>query len=521
MVAGQLVLSAILSSALADQCSDVSQKSDCGFVGMDQSGCEYKGCCWAPDLNGDPWCFYPSPVPSPSDAKNPKAGRDTFVHLFEWKWSDVAQECEEFLGPRGFNAVQISPPNDHMSGEPWWTRYQPVTYELTSRSGDEAAFKDMVKRCNEVGVGIYADAVINHIAGGSGKSIAGNPYGKRATPIYSANDMHHTDGDWWSNCQVSNYADKHNVQYCDLSGLPDLCTSCDYVQQTVSGYLNHMSMLGISGFRVDAAKHQDAGVLGQLLSKTDSSLFRFHEVISGSNEAVTPQMYTSIGDVTEFNYFRQLAPNFQGDGKLQYLDTFGESWGLISSASAVVFMDNHDTQRGEAPLTYKNGNVYELANVFMLAHPYGYPKVMSSYYFNSHDQGPPGSAVHNGSNVACGEGQPWVCEHRWTSIANMVAWRKSAGTLGVQNFQKSGGNDIAFCRGGAACVALNRGAGSWKANVQFTVPAGEYCNIIVSDDVSSCPTVLVSSDGSASFEVPAVGAVAVHVGKTAVSTVEV
>ena len=23
----------------------------------------------------------------------------TFVHLFEWKWEDIATECETFLGP--------------------------------------------------------------------------------------------------------------------------------------------------------------------------------------------------------------------------------------------------------------------------------------------------------------------------------------------------------------------------------------------------------------------------------------
>ena len=33
----------------------------------------------------------------------------TFVHLFEWKWSDVATECEQFLGPKGYSAVQVSP----------------------------------------------------------------------------------------------------------------------------------------------------------------------------------------------------------------------------------------------------------------------------------------------------------------------------------------------------------------------------------------------------------------------------
>src|SRR5712691_6167742 len=40
------------------------------------------------------------------------AAGDVFVHLFEWKWTDIASECENVLGPAGFKAVQISPPED-------------------------------------------------------------------------------------------------------------------------------------------------------------------------------------------------------------------------------------------------------------------------------------------------------------------------------------------------------------------------------------------------------------------------
>ena len=39
--------------------------------------------------------------------------RTAFVQLFEWKWTDIARECETYLGPKGFAAVQISPPNEH------------------------------------------------------------------------------------------------------------------------------------------------------------------------------------------------------------------------------------------------------------------------------------------------------------------------------------------------------------------------------------------------------------------------
>ena len=34
-------------------------------------------------------------------------GRDVFTHLFEWKWTDVANECENFLADHGYCAVQV------------------------------------------------------------------------------------------------------------------------------------------------------------------------------------------------------------------------------------------------------------------------------------------------------------------------------------------------------------------------------------------------------------------------------
>ena len=41
--------------------------------------------------------------------KDPNAApnRHTAVHLFEWKWKDIAAECERFLGPNGYAGVQV------------------------------------------------------------------------------------------------------------------------------------------------------------------------------------------------------------------------------------------------------------------------------------------------------------------------------------------------------------------------------------------------------------------------------
>src|SRR4051794_31335573 len=72
----------------------------------------------------------------PAHSGNPLEG--TFVHLFEWPWPDIAKECTQFLGPKGYAAVQVSPPSEHaiLAGYPWWERYQTVDYSLEkSRSG--------------------------------------------------------------------------------------------------------------------------------------------------------------------------------------------------------------------------------------------------------------------------------------------------------------------------------------------------------------------------------------------------
>lgn len=53
----------------------------------------------------------------------------------------------------------------------------------------------------------------------------------------------------------------------------------------------------------------------------------------------------------------------------------------------MVFVDNHDTQREQGKLIYKKSKQYKMATAFMLAHPYGIPKVMSSFDFNVRDQG--------------------------------------------------------------------------------------------------------------------------------------
>lgn len=184
-----------------------------------------------------------------------KDGRQVIVHLFEWKWDDIADECERFLGPNGFAGVQVSPPNENsvIGNRPWWERYQPVSYILVTRSGNREQFERMVQRCNNVGVRIYVDAVINHMSATGGVGTAGsqsNPGGKSFPAVpYSSFDFN-------PDCEIYDYTNAEQVRNCWLVGLPDLALGINnWVSDRIVDFLNDLISLGVAGFRVDAVKH--------------------------------------------------------------------------------------------------------------------------------------------------------------------------------------------------------------------------------------------------------------------------
>ncbi len=46
------------------------------------------------------------------------AAEGVMVHLFQWKFNDIANECETVLGPKGFGGVQITPARRAQAGQP-------------------------------------------------------------------------------------------------------------------------------------------------------------------------------------------------------------------------------------------------------------------------------------------------------------------------------------------------------------------------------------------------------------------
>ncbi|XP_050028738.2 pancreatic alpha-amylase-like [Dermacentor andersoni] len=473
---------------------------------------------------------------------NTVPGRSVIVHLFEWRFDDIAEECETFLGPRGYGGVQTSPVNEHgivfgaTDKRPWYERYQPVSYKIGTRSGNETQFRDMVRRCNGAGVRVYVDVVINHMTGAleinkgtAGSTFNYNEFSYPAVP-YGPDDFHRKEQCGTKSGGIESYGDAQQVRNCELVGLRDLDHGREHVRAKVAEFLNQLIEFGVAGFRVDAAKHMWPADLQAIYATLDdlntqffapgTKPFIYQEVIDlGHGEPVTRWEYHRLGRVTEFLYGAKLGAVLRKrpDQLLKYLRYFGEDGGFLPGGDAVTFVDNHDNQRGHGAggadiLTFFEPRLYKMATVFLLAWPYGLPRVMSSYrwprdFQNGVDRnawfGPPSDAAWNiqrvirHSNNTCGGG--WICEHRWRQIYNLVELHNVAGFSPVTNWWDNGYHAIAFGRGNATFVVINNEDFRLDVILQTSLPPGTYCDVISGVKTSGACTgrsFVVKPDGS-------------------------
>ena len=224
-----------------------------------------------------------------SDEIYKKGQKGVIVELLGWPYEDIAEECE-FLAYAGYMGVKIYSPNEHLftfrhanNGELNQINYifNPVSYKLHSRMGDKHQLNNMINKCRQKGIRVYAEITINHMTangddsydkhlnndcstfgpkdGSSGspfwtvKGLYKNNTYTRLLPVieypsvpYFATDFHcneHVDYDEL-NTEKSNYGWYND--YVDLN------TQKEYVQQRISDFFTELISIGISGFTFNA-----------------------------------------------------------------------------------------------------------------------------------------------------------------------------------------------------------------------------------------------------------------------------
>jgi alpha-amylase len=459
--------------------------------------------------------------------------REVMANLFEWNWDSVANECTTVLGPKGYGGVQVSPPQDSLKRQhlgdgsdtilhPWWEVYQAVDYHLTSRMGSEADFRSMVRTCRSAGVKVYVDAVINHMTGQGDTSYGGVKYERyHYTGLYNQDDFHKYSGDCPSaSGGIEDFNNLQQVRNCELVGLADLRTDTDRVRTRLAAYLNKLIRYGVSGFRVDAAKHigqPDLDAIRARLHRTVDGTRPYWalEVFGGGPGTLSPQAFTRSGSVLGLDAVKQLRDAFKSYpdahvGSIATLRDFGAGSGLTPSRRTLSFVQNHDTERNGDALSYKDGARNILANEYLLASGYGRPQVYSGFAFTTNDDSPPATSDGMVTDTNCDKG--WVCVDRDPGVEALVGFHNHVGWAPQRHWWDDGANVIAFSRGSRGWVAFNNGTADKKITVGTGLRRGVYCDAVSGGRAGgSCAgtIITVDSSGRATVTVPVKGALAI------------
>jgi len=457
------------------------------------------------------------------------------IQMFMWPWVSLAGECTSQLGPQGVDWILVSPPQEDIQGSQWWTHYQPVSYKLQSQLGTEAQFAAMVSACNTAGVSVIVDAVINHMAATATSGFAGTLHEKYSYPgIYASTDFHaglNPKDPNFCDHSIANYYDTAEVTNCELGGLADLATEKPSVRGSISGYLNHLIDLGVSGFRIDAAKHMAMPDLVAIKAALKPVNGRSPYLLSESiGSAALNEPYTALGDVFAWDYQQGLYQMFNGQA-WRAADPKQTAVSVGPAANTVIMVSNHDTEHhGPTAVTYREPQKFLAANAYLLAVPFGKPMLYTGYAFNNAtpDVGPSAAADGTVAPAVCPAGPAaltpqksyasgtFICLDRWTAIGGMIGWRHQVADAPIANFYVRQ-NTFAFSRG-SGFFALNASATNTKKasslQTQTGLPAGVYCDVIsggasaVKAGKCAGKSVTVGADGRAKLSLPPMTAMA-------------
>ena len=430
------------------------------------------------------------------------------IHPFQWSYDSIAKECTEYLGPAGFDGVQISQPAEHANkGNVWWAVYQPVNFNnFTTMTGNETQLKNMIKACNEAGVKVFADAVFNQRPN-DGVGLGGSTYGNNSYPDgFNDGDFHH------NGCSVSNYSDEWNVRQCALLGMTDTATDNSSTQDKIADFLVKLMGMGVYGFRIDAAKHMHYNDINAIMEKTEAKAGKrppiYMEVIGNSQEApdIQPNKYTFIDNsvVTDFSYVDRMKEIFD-NGDYGSALTFGLA---VDSDNAEVFVNNHDDEyhrcsAGSCSMGTQGNPKYNLAQSWLAVWPKGKVRqIYSGYKFNSHDPAGPISADR------CQGG--WLCQHRVPFVLNAPRFARATRGEAVSTSGFSD-NVLWFNRGSKGFYAMNTSGSDVTKSFNVTMADGTYCDILGATDPKNnpCGSDITVSGGKITVTIPSMSAIAI------------
>lgn len=390
------------------------------------------------------------------------AQAEVILHAFNWPYATVQARAAE-IKSLGYASVLVAPPLKS-EGTAWWARYQPQDYRVIDHPlGNTDSFKAMSNALRAQGVKVYADIVLNHMANEAWKRPDLNYPGQQILNLYASNptywnrqrlfgDLRYNFLSQWdfgpAHC-IRDYTDVWQVQNWRLcggpgdAGLPDLVPNTWVVSQQ-QAYLQALKGLGVTGFRIDAAKHMSTSQINAVLTPAiRSGVHVFGEIITGGGAGeleydrfLKPYLDGTDHGAYDFPLFAQIRAAFAYGGSMNRLVNPAAYGQALPGSRAITFTITHDIPNN-AGFRYQimDPTDEQLAYAYVLGRDGGVPLLYSD---------------HNES----GDNR-WVNAYRRSDLVQMIRFHNANQGNDMQVLSYSDCH-ILFRRGSRGIVGINK-----------------------------------------------------------------
>jgi len=184
-------------------------------------------------------------------------------HAFNWQFKDVARHAEK-IASYGFDAVQLSPAQRSKDGKEWYFRYQPVQYDVIAGLGDSTDLAEACAACAKHGIKVIGDCVFNHMivvakceewrAAQTDPALMEELQQRLDDAVGPGLDR--SDFQWpWYPLEGDGWDGPWRMEGWGCGEWSELCGGAPRVVAMHSKHLELLAEAGVSGFRMDAAKH--------------------------------------------------------------------------------------------------------------------------------------------------------------------------------------------------------------------------------------------------------------------------
>lgn len=466
------------------------------------------------------------------------------MQYFEWYmdckqnlWNDIAENAEK-IANLGITAIWLPPAYKGINGkdEVGYGAYD--VYDLgefdqkgtiKTKYGSKEEYLNCIIALKQSGIESYADIVLNHKMGADmlqtipaekvdwrnhNEIISGQETVRVATKfIFPGRKHKYSDFEWnWTHFDGIDYDEKskeHAIfkfknknwnqavdeeygNYDYLMGADIDFTNPEVIEECIKWGKWYLDLTKVNGLRLDAVKHIPASFykdwIRTLREQTKEELFTVGEYWTGDVSKLHRYITETEGEISLFDV--PLHYNLATASKTENYDLskiFEHTLVGENSSKAVTFVDNHDTQPGQALESFVERWFKPAAYSLILLRNQGYPCVFyGDFYGISHDNIEPLEELKN--LIKLRKEKAYGEQHDYFDHPNYIGWTREG--------------DDEHIKSGLAVVISNAGDGEKRMYIGTQFAGEKFI-----DCLERCEEeVIIDNEGYGNFKVKGKGA---------------